>query len=151
MNPLRLVLDTNVVVDWLVFDHPFLTAFREGVRQGSITVLTNALAVDELTRVLGYPMLKLDAPRRQQVLRAYLEQTAPVGMPAGFGVDALLLPPNFPRCRDPDDDRFLALAFHGRATALVSRDNELLKLRRRAAKFGLSIIDVPQMMSLVGA
>jgi putative PIN family toxin of toxin-antitoxin system len=151
MDPLRLVLDTNVVVDWLVFDHPFLHPFRESVRKGTVVVLTNTLAIDELARVLDYPMLRLDAARRQQVLRAYLEQTQPVEMPAGFGADALLLPPKFPRCRDPDDDRFLALAFHGRATALVSRDNELLKLQKRARKFGLSILDVPQMTALVGA
>lgn len=151
VNRLRLVLDTNVVVDWLVFDHPFMKAFRDGVRRGDVVVLTNALAIDELARVLRYPMLKLDRQRQQRTLQAYLDQTSPADMPEGFGEEALLLPAAFPRCRDHDDDRFLALAFHARASALVSRDKALLKLRKRVGKFGLTILDVPQMMSLIGA
>ena len=29
--PVRLVLDTNVVIDWLVFEDPFMAPLREGV------------------------------------------------------------------------------------------------------------------------
>jgi predicted nucleic acid-binding protein len=59
-----------------------------------------------------------------------------------------MLPPGFPRCRDPDDDHFLALAHHAAADALVSKDRAVLKLRRRARKFGVRILDVRQLNEL---
>ena len=148
--PLRFVLDTNVVIDWLVFAHPFLDRFRELVASRRIAVLTNELARDELVRVLEYPILKLEGERRAEVLARYDAQCVPVNMPDGFSSAALSLPPGFPHCRDRDDDAFLALAFHARASALVTRDNALLKLKKRVRRYGVSIIDVPQMMELVG-
>jgi len=72
-------------------------------------------------------------------------------MPPDFASDRLLLPPGFPHCRDPDDDIFLALAHHTRAAALVTRDKLLLKLRKRARKHGLAILDVQQMIALLVA
>ena len=39
-RPLKLVLDTNVVIDWLVFDDPFMDPLREGVRDAQLVVLT---------------------------------------------------------------------------------------------------------------
>jgi predicted nucleic acid-binding protein len=40
---------------------------------------------------------------------------------------------NLPQCRDPDDQKFLTLAARARADCLVTRDRELLRLRRRSA------------------
>ncbi|MBL8513009.1 MAG: PIN domain-containing protein, partial [Betaproteobacteria bacterium] len=40
-TPVRLVLDTNVVIDWLVFDDPFMSPLREGVPAGRVQVLTH--------------------------------------------------------------------------------------------------------------
>jgi uncharacterized protein len=40
-----------------------------------------------------------------------------------------------PQCGDPDDQKFLTLAARVRADCLVTRDRELLKLRRRAARW----------------
>jgi putative PIN family toxin of toxin-antitoxin system len=149
--PLRLVLDTNVVIDWLVFDYPYLAAFRQHVLARRVLVMTNELARSELARVLEYPMLKLDAARRREVLERYEAQATMAVMPNGFTADALQLPEKFPHCRDRDDDAFLALAFHSQAAGLVTRDKALLKLRKRAGKFGVQILEVPQMVGLIGA
>ena len=146
---MKLVLDTNVVIDWLVFDHPFLSAFRERVRYGQVTVFTHQPAVDELRRVLGYRELKLDAARQAQVLGQYQSQTSCVPPKEHVPRAPLELPKRFPRCRDPDDDHFLALAYHVRADALVSRDNAVLKLARRARRFGFQIMTVPQMVAAI--
>jgi putative PIN family toxin of toxin-antitoxin system len=139
----KLVLDTNVVVDWLVFDDPFLAAFRESVREGRVTICTHTPAIDELQRVLTYPELKLNAAKQAQVLETYRAQTSVV--PGGD------LPPRFLRCRDPDDDHFLALAYLAKADALISRDHAVLKLARRSRAFGFRILDVPQMVAAVGS
>ena len=138
---MKLVLDTNVVIDWLVFDDPYLAAFRHGVVEGRITVVTHQPAADELRRVLGYRELKLSEERQAGVLARYESQAAL--MPA-IPVE---LPERFPKCRDPDDNHFLALAWHTKADALVSRDLAVLKLAKRAKKFGFQVLTVQQMVA----
>ncbi len=97
---MKLVLDMNVVIDWLVFDDPFLAAFRASVLEGRVTVVTHEPALVELRRVLAYPQLRLSADRQANVLARYEAQTAL--LPAASEP----LPERFPECRDPDDDPF---------------------------------------------
>ena len=146
-SPVRVVLDTNVVVDWLVFHDPFMSPLREGVRDGRITVLTHPPAVVELQRVLAYRQLKLDVARQQDIFARYLAETTVAAMPPDFSLKHLMLPGGFPRCRDRDDEHFLALAHHAGADALVSRDNAVYGLKSRAEKFGLTILNVQQMIA----
>jgi predicted nucleic acid-binding protein len=70
-------------------------------------------------------------------------------MPPEFSRDNLLLPAGFPRCRDRDDDHFLALAYHVKADALVTRDKQILALARRAAKFGVQVLDIRRLHELL--
>ena len=137
---MKLVLDTNVVIDWLVFDDEYLAAFREQVRSRSVQVITHAPAVEELRRVLGYPELKLTAERQAAVLEQYAALVS-------YSESRAELPEGFPRCRDPDDDPFIQLAWQAGADALVSRDKAVLKLAKRARKFGFQIYDVPKMVA----
>ena len=145
--PIKLVLDTNVVIDWLVFDDPFMSPLRHGVRDGRIVVLTHPPAIDELKRVLAYPQLKLNSTRQHEIFACYLAETTIVAMPEGFSPTQLMMPGGFPRCRDRDDEPFLALAFHARADALASRDNAVFGLKSRAAKFGVTILNVQQLIA----
>lgn len=144
MAPLKLVLDTNVVLDWLVFKR----ASMQMLHEERITVVTSAAALDELQRVLTYPQLKLDEARRKEVLDAYQARATPGAVPDGFARDNLHVPPEFPRCKDRSDEHFLALVYHAGADALVSKDKAVLKLRKRARKLGLKILDVPQFLEL---
>jgi putative PIN family toxin of toxin-antitoxin system len=142
----KLVLDTNVVIDWLVFDDAYLASFREQVLSRSVQVITHTPALEELRRVLGYPELKLSADRQATVLEQY-------GALVSFfeSAGAAELPAGFPRCRDPDDNPFLHLAWRAGVDALVSRDKALLKLAKRARKFGFQIYDVPKMVAALPA
>jgi uncharacterized protein len=148
---LHVVLDTNVVIDWLVFDDPYLTPFRERVLAGAIGVLTHELALAEFERVLAYPELKLAPVRQVETLARYRAQSRVAVMPRGFESGVWQLPPGFPGCRDRDDDLFLALTYHASASALVTRDKALLRMRKRVRKLGLTIWEVPQLMAAVRA
>ena len=145
--PLRWVLDTNVVIDWLMFNHPFMDPLRERVNDGRLVVLTHQPAIVELKAVLGYRQLKLDAARQEDIFARYVALTTEVALPAGASLKNLMMPGGFPRCRDRDDEHFIALAYHQKADALVSRDNAVLGLKSRVAKFGLTIYNVPQAIS----
>jgi putative PIN family toxin of toxin-antitoxin system len=147
----KLVLDTNVVIDWLVFDDEFLASFREQVRSRSVQVITHTPAVDELRRVLGYPILKLSSERQAVVLEQYVALASFFERDAAAAGARAELPLGFPRCRDPDDDPFVRLAWQAGADALVSRDKAVLKLAKRARKFGFQIYDVPKMVEVLGS
>lgn len=138
---MKLVLDTNVVIDWLVFDDPYMNPLRSAVRDQRVAILTHAPAIDELRRVLAYKELKLDAAKQAAVLADYESQSE------RLAIDLSVLPKNFPRCRDPDDNHFLALAGLSPADALVSRDKAVLKLKKRSLAFGFSILNVQEMIA----
>lgn len=144
MTPLRWVVDTNVVIDWLMFNDPYMEPMRERVADGRLVVLTYPPATDELKRVLGYRQLKLTPARQADIHARYCNLTTTVSLPEGATLKNLMMPGGFPRCRDRDDEHFIALAFHQKADALVSRDNAVFGLKARAAKFGLTILNVQQ-------
>jgi putative PIN family toxin of toxin-antitoxin system len=126
LEKMRLVIDTQVWLDWLVFDDPSVAGLRAAIESGCAQVLIDAAALAELERVLAYPLAgrSVDAAA---CLAACQRMTTRVeaGSEEGFY--------NLPQCRDPDDQKFLTLAARARADCLVTRDRELLRLRRRCS------------------
>lgn len=124
---MRLVLDTNVWLDWLVFDDPSIRPFAGAVAQAAAIVLIDAACEEELARALGYRFARFTLPAEAQALalarcRAIAQRT---------GDDAPLA--RLPVCRDPDDQKFLVLAARARADLLLTRDKALLELGRPRA------------------
>lgn len=133
----RVVLDTNTCLDLFVFASPRSARLRGLLESGELQAVTRADCREEWRRVLRYPELRLDAERC-----AALEATYD-----SFVLSALPMQPKMhlavPKCRDPDDQKFLELARDAGAVALVTRDAELLVLARRAARAGLFRIVEP--------
>lgn len=142
---MKLILDTNVVLDWLVFRDTRVAGLQPALDQGRIEIVTHEPAIEELRRVLAYPQFNLPIDQQQEVLSLYSSQSHLVNLPDGLHLDNLGLPPGFPRCRDRDDQHFLALAYHERAAGLVSKDAAILKLTKRAQKFGVTVLDPQQL------
>ena len=128
---MRLVLDTNVWLDWLVFDDPELAPLRAALAQGRARVFIDAACEAELARVLAYPLgrVRLDAAAQAACLAECRRVTGPGDAAAPL---ECVLPP----CRDPDDQKFLELARACRADLLLTRDRALLELARRTP-FGI--------------
>jgi putative PIN family toxin of toxin-antitoxin system len=123
VSPLRVVLDTNVLLSALLFADGRLAPLRRAWREGLVVPLVGRATVEELLRVLGYPKFRLTAAEREDLLADVLpfcETVAP-----GETAD------NLPPCRDVHDRMFLELAVAGRADALVSGDADLLALADR--------------------
>lgn len=120
--PLRLVLDTNVVLDLFHFRAPAVAPLAAALTAGRIRCLTDTGCLAELRRVLAYPKLKIPPGEAERLWHAYAAQAEQV---PGSGTTTHL-----PRCRDRDDQRFLELAARGRAAWLVSKDKLVLKVRR---------------------
>jgi putative PIN family toxin of toxin-antitoxin system len=144
---LKLVLDTNVVLDWLVFEDPAASLLRAAITERRVTVLTHDPALDELRDVIARPRLRLDTARQQSVVEAYLAAT--VRLPVDAVTEMPDGPEGFPRCRDPDDQPFLSLAYRGKAQALVSRDKQELATARRMRAYRVEVIDLPRLAALI--
>jgi len=130
---MRLVLDTNVWLDWLVFDGNEVADLREARHSDAVRFIIDTPCLDELSRVLAYPEFRLD----DAAIALRLEQVRGLAdaFPAASGD-----PPSLPRCKDPDDQKFLRLAAAAKAGCLVTRDNDLLRLGGRTARtFGFTI------------
>ncbi len=140
LQPSRLVLDTNIVLDCLVFRDSATIALTSAIEARRVEALIHEHALDELGRVLAYPQCRLAVNEQRQVLDRYRALATMVPMPDAFTRNTLLLPSGFPRCRDRDDEPFLALAYHARADGLVTKDKAVLKLRKKARRFGVAIL-----------
>lgn len=132
---MRLVLDTNVVLDVVVFADPGAEALRKAVESGQVTLLGSAESRAELDRVLAYPRFHLEPPAREAALE-WFDRFAQIG-PAPPAT------PPLPRCSDPDDQKFLELAWQAGADFLVTKDKALLDLARRVARLGRFLVSSP--------
>lgn len=133
----RLVIDTNVWLDWLVFDDPSVAPIAAAVARGDAEIRMSAECLDELSRVLGYDLGKwtLSAEAREAALdrcRTLVRMTEVPDPPPD---------PVMPRCGDPDDRMFLRLAWACGADYLVTKDDDLLSIRLRGTALeGLRIV-----------
>lgn len=128
-----LVLDTNAVLDWLLFRDQAMTACAAAIETGTVRWVTCRRAVDELEATLRKPALSHWNPNSEQVLTVVDRFARVAANPTASLAPAL-------RCSDPDDQVFLELALAHRARWLLSHDRALLKLARRSRSLGLRIV-----------
>lgn len=119
-RPLRVVLDTNIVLSALVFSGATSRALRDAWHSGQLQPCACTATVQELMRVLAYPKFRLNAAEQRELLADYLPFVQVVQIPDP--------PPAVPPCRDPHDEVFMQLALAAKARALVSGDQDLLTL-----------------------
>jgi putative PIN family toxin of toxin-antitoxin system len=125
---MRLVLDTNVWLDWLVFADAGVTPVKHAVARGVARVFMSSRCEAELARVLGYALSgrSLDARAQAAALshcRSLTHHNDDAAM--AHAIAAL------PRCADPDDQMFLELARDCGADFLLTKDRDLLALAVR--------------------
>ena len=132
MPPKRLVLDTNIWLDWLVFKDASVFHLQNAASDGRAEVFIDAACEAELERVLAYPLGRhtLDAAAQAACLAECRRIVRRIDAAAPEAERAQL-----PKCRDPDDQKFLALALTARADCLVTKDHALLELGRRTKPF----------------
>jgi predicted nucleic acid-binding protein len=127
------VLDTNVVLDWLVFRDPRVSALTAAVRTGRLRWLSCPAMRAELARMLASVRLARWSPDAGAVLAAHDRFAHACADPAGLSLAR-------PHCSDVDDQVFVDLALTEGARWLLTHDRALLRLARRGARHGLAIL-----------
>ncbi|MDC8773288.1 PIN domain-containing protein [Paucibacter sp. hw8] len=130
--PPKVVIDTQVIMDWLVFNNQSVAPLIQAVQTQALRWIGLAAMKAELLHVLGR------------------------GIAASYGPDLVLIDQEFARwchliekdplpavrlvCRDKDDQMFIDLALAEQASFLISRDRAVLALAKRARRAGLAIM-----------
>jgi putative PIN family toxin of toxin-antitoxin system len=130
MKP-RLVLDTNVILDLLVFKDPSTEPIRLMLDAKLVDAVRSEASMLELVDVIQRPIFKLSQQEQEMILQAWegvtrlLENTAIESAPF--------------ICRDLDDQIFLDMAYSIRPAVLFSKDLRVLELRVSAKGHGVEI------------
>ncbi len=123
------MVDTNIVLDLLVFNDPATAGLQQGLKERSLQWIATPAMREELQRVLAYPQIVSRMAFHRQslesVLQAFDGLVQPVHPP----------PPAAIRCKDGDDQKFIDLAVAHHAL-LLSKDKAVLCMARRLRALG---------------
>lgn len=129
-----IVLDTNVVLDWLVFRNPWCARLEDDFASGRLRWLTSDAMKNELAHVLGRGVCDAWTPDLPALWSTWEHRaTAKEPIPPMGAATRM-------RCTDPDDQKFIDLALAHGARWLLSRDRAVLKLGRRTRVLGLDVL-----------
>jgi uncharacterized protein len=131
--PPKAVLDTQVVLDWLVFRDPSADALGAAIAAGRLQWIASAAMRAELEHVLDRGVASAWNPDRSAIAGAFdffarPVEPGPLPVPTGL------------RCSDPDDQMFIDLVLSAPAAWLFTRDRALLRLGRRALERGVVVL-----------
>ena len=132
-DPQIAVLDTNVVLDWLLFGNPQCVPLQQALTSAAMRWVATVEMRGELTHVLGRGHLDRWRPDLALLGSQWDKYCVEVPVPPPASHATRL------RCTDADDQKFIDLALACGARWLLSRDRAVLKLARKAQARGLTI------------
>ena len=129
---MKVVLDTNIVLDLFVFRDAAVDTLEAALANREVEWLATSAKREELACVLSYEQIGARAATAQvtadDVLRSFDAHAFIVESPP---VSAIT-------CRDTDDQKFIDLAVaHG--ARLLSKDKQVLALRRKLAALSVEV------------
>jgi putative PIN family toxin of toxin-antitoxin system len=124
------VVDTNIVLDLLVFGDAAATPLREGLQTGTLQWIATIPMRDELARVLAYPKIVA----RMEFYRCSAAEVLQHMDTLVRWVD--VAPKASMTCKDPDDQKYIDLAVAHKAL-LLSKDSAVLAMRMRLSALGV--------------
>ena len=125
MKPIY-ILDTNIWLDWLVFQNDTLDELKAAWRNQSFDIIYTDEMLEEWVDVIGRAQFKLSLEQQNHKtveLKAIARRVETQGKPL-----------NPIACKDKDDQIFIDTALTHGAAWLISKDRHLLMLKNRARK-----------------
>lgn len=137
---IRAVIDTNLVVSYLLTQSETLSRLIDHWQRGRFVYLVSPAMLRELRQVVYRPRLRQYMQVDPVVLLEVIEADTEM-VPGALTLSGI--------CRDPKDEPFIACAVEGNAAYLVTGDLDLLEMRAfqgvtmiRAADF-VRLLDEP--------
>jgi putative PIN family toxin of toxin-antitoxin system len=118
-----IVLDCNCWLDLLVFRDPCVEALRNLLERGEVIAAICSGMRQELIQVLSRPWIN-NRCNPDAVIQDYDRLSSMQTTPHSKATSLV--------CSDPDDQVFLDLALQARASHLISKDRQLLRLAKKS-------------------
>ena len=128
-----LILDTNIVLDLLVFQDPRANWIRDGIARGQFELIYSSEMLVELTDVIARPQFAQSEYDQSTVLSSWTQMAIHKPTPPRCSF----------RCDDPDDQAFIDLAYHYRPSQLLSKDRKVLQMQRTLGEHGVWVQSYP--------
>jgi putative PIN family toxin of toxin-antitoxin system len=145
-NRIPVVIDTNILLDIFVFQDPTIAPLREALFSGELRAYRCQRTVDEFADVLSREKFGLSIAAQQAIIEKWQD--------IAVALDENRIPSCRWKCKDRDDQVFLDMAFHLRPAILLSKDLQVLKFRKRAAKESVIItkdfLDARESLDMLG-
>jgi uncharacterized protein len=136
-SPQKIVLDTNVTLDWLLFRNPEANLLGQAIINRQLEWIATSAMRDELGFILDGGSLDRWNADTNAIWAAWTRHCTLRPNPGPGDPQAR------PRCTDPDDQMFIDLAIAECASWLITRDKAVLKLARRLRPLGVEVVTPP--------
>lgn len=127
----RLVLDTNVILDLLVFQDPAAEVIQTVLDAKLVDAVRTEASMLELMDVIQRPNFKLSKEQQQIILKQWESSSRLLE-------NSAIEPAPF-TCRDLDDQVFINMAYSIRPALVLSKDLRVLELGTIAQRHGVEI------------
>ena len=130
MKPV-VVLDTNILLDVLVFDDSRAHPLRAALIAGSLDAVATEKTLSEFLDVIGREQFSLSQERQHEIMSQWRSWARLIN-------DQVLDAAPW-KCKDRDDQVFINLAYTLKPAILISKDKMVLRIAKRAQKDGVVI------------
>ena len=113
----QIVLDTNVLLDLIVFKDPSMNCISSQLENKNIDIIINKNCKQEFIKVLNYKNLREFFPKIGEHIKIIESVTKEVRLKSTNHISYSSLP----KCKDTDDQKFLELALTSNAKFLLYR------------------------------
>jgi len=121
----RIVLDTNIWLDWFVFNDPTINTLKTWSAKPENTILIDEACRQELISVLAYEKFQLNTPHQIEIA-SNVDKICETYNSDGASLEVW--------CKDPADEKFLRLALNSESDFLLTKDWDLLKRKNYRIK-----------------
>ncbi len=132
LPPLSVVIDTNILLDLYVFQDPEGAALKAQINAGEMLPVASAATNAEFEEVISREKFGLSPQAQAAIISDWMQRSSLQ--------NATHITRAPWRCKDQDDQKFLDLAFSIRPCALISKDKQVLRFKKRAQREGVQIV-----------
>ncbi len=130
MKPV-VVLDTNILLDVLVFDDSRAHPLRVALTASELDAVATEKTLAEFLDVIGRQQFSLSPEKQQEIIAQWRTWSRLIND------EEITVAPW--KCKDRDDQIFINLAYTLKPSVLISKDKMVLKIAKRAEKEGVVI------------
>jgi uncharacterized protein len=139
----KIVLDTNIWIDKLIFNEPKVYNIFSDIAANKIHLCACKHMYNELERVLDYPIFNKYNINKEAALQTFSDMVLYLDLIA----PKQLLNCQY-KCNDRDDQIFFDFCITYNIKYLISKDKQVLKLKSRLHKIGVCIL-LPEQYQLL--